>query len=170
MIFSNKKQKNFQNKINSKILEEYIQNYKILEKQLKQIKQELADSKTNLKISKEIIDQFMTKCSDPNFKFSEVIKSLNKKVNFYQEINSKLIEDNTTLNNLLNKYKLTSSRKNNDLETLKAKNFILEQSNKKKDTTIQNLKNISEIKQNYTKILINPMKQNCTDKQQLYYV
>ena len=42
-IFSNKSQKNFQNKINSKILEEYIQNYKILEKQLKQIKQELAD-------------------------------------------------------------------------------------------------------------------------------
>ena len=168
-IFSNKNRKNFQNIINSKILEEYIQNYKILEKQLKQIKQELADSKTNLKISKEIIDQFMTKCSDPNFKFSEVIKSLNKKVNFYQEINSKLLEDNTTLNNLLNKYKLTSTRKNNDLETLKTKNFILEQSNKKKDSTIQNLKNIPEIKQNYTKILINPKEANIKLNSELEY-
>ena len=168
-IFGKKTQKNFKNKINSKILEEYIQNYNILEKQLKQIKQELADSKTNLKISKEIIDTFMTKCSDPNFKFSEVIKSLNKKVNFYQEINSKLLEDNTTLNNLLNKYKLAYSRINNDIEILKTKNFALEQSNKKKDSTIQNLKNMNEYKQYYTKILINPKESNIKLNSELEY-
>ena len=159
-IFGKSNPKKIKNKINSHLLNEYIQNYNILEKQYNQLKQELSDAKTNLKISKEIIDTFMTKYSDPNSKFSEVIKSLNKKINFYQEINSKLLEDNTTLNNLLNKYKLTSSRKNNDLETLKAKIFILEQSNKKKDATIQNLKNITEIKQNYTKILISPKEAN----------
>ena len=168
-IFSKKNQKNFKNKINSKILEEYIQDYNILEKKLKQTNQELADTKTNLKISKEIIDTFMTKCSDPNFKFSEVIKSLNKKLNFYQKINSKLLEDNTTLNNLLNKYKLATSRINNDLEILSTKNFILEQSNKKKDNTIQNLKNIQEIKQNYIKILINPKEANIKLNNELEY-
>ena len=168
-IFGKKNQKNFKNKINSKILEEYIQNYNILEKQLKQVKQELADSKTNLKISKEIIDTFMTKCSDPNFKFSEVIKSLNKKVNFYQEINSKLLEDNTILNNLLNKYKLAYSRINNDLEILKTKNFVLEQSNKKKDSNIQNMKNITELKQNYTRLLINPKEANIKLNSEMEY-
>ena len=159
-IFGKNNQKNFKNKINSKILNEYIENYNILEKQYKQLKQELTDSKTNLKISKEIIDTFMTKYSDPNNKFSEVIKSLNKKVNFYQEINSKLLEDNTTLNNLLNKYKLTSTQINNDLEILKTKNFILEQSNKKKDSTIHALKNIPDIKQVYNRLLINPNETN----------
>ena len=168
-IFGKKNQKNFKNKINSKILEDYIQNYNILERQLKQINQELADTKTNLKISKEIIDTFMTKCSDPNFKFSEVIKSLNKKINFFQKINSKLLEDNTTLNNLLNKYKLATSRINNDLEILSTKNFILEQSNKKKENTIQNLKNIQEIKQNYIKILINPKEANIKINSELEY-
>ena len=168
-IFSKNNQKKFKNKINSKILNEYIENYNILEKQIKQVKQELADSKTNLKISKEIIDTFMTKCSDPNFKFSEVIKSLNKKVNFYQEVNSKLLEDNTTLNNLLNKYKLTSSRINNDLELLKTKNFILEQNNKKNDSTIKTLKNMTEIKQNLTKILINPNDANVKINSELEY-
>ena len=168
-IFGKSNQKKFKNKINSKILNEYIENYNILEKQIKQIKQELADSKTNLKISKEIIDTFMTKCSDPNFKFSEVIKSLNKKVNFYQEVNSKLLEDNTTLNNLLNKYKLTSSRINNDLELLKTKNFILEQNNKKNDSTIKALKNMTEIKQNLTKILINPNETNIKLNSELEY-
>ena len=50
---------------------------KYLEKQYKQLKQELSDTKTNLQISKEIIDVFMTKCSDPKLKISEIIKSLN---------------------------------------------------------------------------------------------
>ena len=168
-IFGKNNQKNFKNKINSKILNEYIENYNILEKQYKQLKQELADSKTNLKISKEIIDTFMTKYSDPNNKFSEVIKSLNKKVNFYQEINSKLLEDNTTLNNLLNKYKLTSTQINNDLEILKTKNFILEQSNKKKDSTIHALKNIPDIKQVYNRLLINPNETNIKLNSELEY-
>ena len=48
-IFGKNNQKNFKNKINSKILNEYIENYNILEKQYKQLKQELTDSKTNLK-------------------------------------------------------------------------------------------------------------------------
>ena len=168
-IFGKNNQKNFKNKINSKILNEYIENYNILEKQYKQLKQELTDSKTNLKISKEIIDTFMTKYSDPNNKFSEVIKSLNKKVNFYQEINSKLLEDNTTLNNLLNKYKLTSTQINNDLEILKTKNFILEQSNKKKDSTIHALKNIPDIKQVYNRLLINPNETNIKLNSELEY-
>ena len=168
-IFSKSNPKKIKNKINSHLLNEYIQNYNILEKQYNQLKQELSDAKTNLKISKEIIDTFMTKYSDPNSKFSEVIKSLNKKINFYQEINSKLLEDNTTLNNILYKYKLSSSRINNDLELLQTKNFILEQSIKKKDSLIKTYKNMSEIKQNLNKILINPTETNIKLKSELEY-
>ena len=168
-ILTKKNDKNFKKKINSKLLEEYIQNYSILEKQYKQLKQELSDSKTNLKISKEIIDVFMTKCSDPNIKLSEVIQSLNKKVNFYQEINSKLIEDNTTLNNILNKYKLNTYKITNDYDVLKTKYFILEQSNTKKENIIKNLKNMSEIKQNYNKIIISPKEANIKLNSDLEY-
>ena len=168
-IFSKSNPKKIKNKINSHLLNEYIQNYNILEKQYNQLKQELSDAKTNLKISKEIIDTFMTKYSDPNSKFSEVIKSLNKKINFYQEINSKLLEDNTTLNNILYKYKLSSSRINNDFELLQTKNFILEQSIKKKDSLIKTYKNMSEIKQNLNKILINPTETNIKLKSEMEY-
>ena len=103
-IFNRSKKNDFKNKMTLKIINEYAENYKYLEKQYNQLKQELSDTKTNLKISKEIIDVFMTKCSDPKLKISEIIKSLNKKINWYQDINTKLVEDNTTLNSLVNKY------------------------------------------------------------------
>ena len=145
-IFGKSKKNDFQNKMAIKLMNEYAQNYKYLEKQYKQLKQELSDTKTNLQISKEIIDVFMTKCSDPKLKLSEIIKSLNKKINWYQDINTKLIEDNTTLNNLVNKHNLNSSKIANELDFLKTKYFILEQSIKKKDNIIKNLKKCTEIK------------------------
>ena len=155
-IFGKSKKNDFQNKMAVKLMNEYAQNYKYLEKQYKQLKQELSDTKTNLQISKEIIDVFMTKCSDPKLKLSEIIKLLNKKINWYQEINTKLIEDNTTLNNLVNKHNLNSSKIANELDFLKTKYFILEQSIKKKDNIIKNLKKCTEIKENYNLLVINP--------------
>ena len=72
-IFRKNKKNDFQNKMAVKLMNEYAENYKYLEKQYKQLKQELSDTKTNLQISKEIIDVFMTKCSDPKLKVSEII-------------------------------------------------------------------------------------------------
>ena len=155
-IFGKNKKNDFQNKMTVKLMNEYAENYKYLEKQYKQLKQELSDTKTNLQISKEIIDVFMTKCSDPKLKFSEIIKSLNKKINWYHEINTKLVEDNTTLNNLVNNYNLNISKLSDELDFIKTKYFILEQANKKKDNTIKNLKNCTEIKDKYNHIVINP--------------
>jgi len=131
-IFGKNKNNDFKNQMAIKVMNEYAENYKYLEKQYKQLKQELSDTKTNLQISKEIIDVFMTKCSDPKLKLSEIIKSLNKKINWYHDINTKLVEDNTTLNNLVNKHTLTSSKLSEELDFIKTKYFILEQSNKKK--------------------------------------
>ena len=168
-IFGKSNQSKLKNKINSHLLNEYIQNYNILEKQYNQLKQELSDAKTNLKISKEIIDTFMSKYSDPNSKLSLIIKSLNKKITLYHEINTKLLEDNTTLNNILSKYKLSSTRINNDLELMQTKNFILEQNIKKKDSLIKTYKNMTEIKQNLNKILINPTETNIKLKSELEY-
>ena len=155
-IFGKNKKNDFQNKMTVKLMNEYAENYKYLEKQYNQLKQELSDTKTNLQISKEIIDVFMTKCSDPKLKFSEIIKSLNKKINWYHEINTKLVEDNTTLNNLVNNYNLNISKLSDELDFIKTKYFILEQANKKKDNTIKNLKNCTEIKDKYNHIVINP--------------
>ena len=155
-IFNKNKKKDFQNKMAVKLMNEYAENYKYLEKQYKQLKQELSDTKTNLQISKEIIDVFMTKCSDPKLKISEIIKSLNKKVNWYHDINTKLVEDNTTLNNLVNKHNLNLSKITSELDFLKTKYFILEQSIKKKDNIIKNLKNCSEIKEKYNLVVIKP--------------
>jgi hypothetical protein len=155
-IFNKNKKKDFQNKMAVKLMNEYAENYKYLEKQYKQLKQELSDTKTNLQISKEIIDVFMTKCSDPKLKISEIIKSLNKKVNWYHDINTKLVEDNTTLNNLVNKHNLNLSKITSELDYLKTKYFILEQSIKKKDNIIKNLKNCSEIKEKYNLVVIKP--------------
>jgi len=168
-IFGKSNQSKLKNKINSHLLNEYIQNYNILEKQYNQLKQELSDSKTNLKISKEIIDTFMSKYSDPNSKLSLIIKSLNKKITLYHEINTKLLEDNTTLNNILSKYKLSSTRINNDLELMQTKNFILEQNIKKKDSLIKTYKNMTEIKQNLNKILISPNEANIKLNSELEY-
>ena len=155
-IFRKNKKNDFQNKMAVKLMNEYAENYKYLEKQYKQLKQELSDTKTNLQISKEIIDVFMTKCSDPKLKVSEIIKSLNKKVNWYHDINTKLVEDNTTLNNLVNKHNLNLSKITSELDFLKTKYFILEQSIKKKDNIIKHLKNCSEIKEKYNYIVIKP--------------
>ena len=155
-IFGRSKKSNFENKMAVKLMNEYAENYKYLEKQYKQLKQELSDTKTNLQISKEIIDTFMTKCSDPKLKFSDIIKSLNKKINWYHDINTKLVEDNTTLNSLLNKHNLNSSKLTSELDFLKTKYFILEQSIKKKDNMIKNLKNCAEIRENYNYIVIKP--------------
>ena len=153
-IFGKNKNNDFKNQMAIKVMNEYAENYKYLEKQYKQLKQELSDTKTNLQISKEIIDVFMTKCSDPKLKLSEIIKSLNKKINWYHDINTKLVEDNTTLNNLVNKHTLTSSKLSEELDFIKTKYFILEQSNKKKDSIIKNLKNMTEIKEKYNNIVI----------------
>ena len=157
-IFGKNKNNDFKNQMAIKVMNEYAENYKYLEKQYKQLKQELSDTKTNLQISKEIIDVFMTKCSDPKLKLSEIIKSLNKKINWYHDINTKLVEDNTTLNNLVNKHTLTSSKLSEELDFIKTKYFILEQSNKKKDSIIKNLKNMTEIKEKYNNIVIKPEK------------
>ena len=155
-IFGKTKKNEFQNKMALKLMNEYAENYKYLEKQYKQLKQELYDTKTNLQISKEIIDVFMTKCSDPKLKISEIIKSLNKKINWYHDINTKLVEDNTTLNNLVNKHNLNVSKISNELDFIKTKYFILEQSNKKKDNIIKSLKSCTEIKEKYNLLVLKP--------------
>ena len=126
-IFGKSKKTKFENKMAVKLMNEYAENYKYLEKQYKHVKQELSDTKTNLQISKEIIDTFMTKCSDSKLKVSGIIKSLNKKINWYNDINNKLVQDNTTLNSLLNKHSLNNSKLINELDFLKTKYFILEQ-------------------------------------------
>ena len=119
-----KSNENFRNKIAIKILNNYVDNFKYIEKENKVLRQRVSDTKTNLQISKEIINTFVTKYSDPKIKYNNIIQSLNKQINCFQEINRKLYEDNETLNNKINKMNLTYSTVSEELEDLKTKIFI----------------------------------------------
>ena len=143
---SMKGNENFGNKMAIKIMNNYAENFKYIEKENKVLRQRLSDTKTNLQISKDIINTFVTKYSDPKLKYNNIIQSLNKQINCFQEINRKLYEDNETLNNKVNKMNLMYSTINEEIEELKTRLFILQQAIKKKDNIIKNLKNNSEIK------------------------
>ena len=123
----------------------YVDNFKYIEKENKVLRQRVSDTKTNLQISKEIINTFVTKYSDPKIKYNNIIQSLNKQINCFQEINRKLYEDNETLNNKINKMNLTYSTISEELDDLKTKIFILQQDINKKNNIIKNLKNNNEI-------------------------
>ena len=140
-----KSNENFRNKIAIKIMNNYVDNFKYIEKENKVLRQRVSDTKTNLQISKEIINTFVTKYSDPKIKYNNIIQSLNKQINCFQEINRKLYEDNETLNNKINKMNLTYSTISEELEDLKTKIFILQQDINKKNNIIKNLKNNNEI-------------------------
>ena len=140
-----KSNENFRNKIAIKIMNNYVDNFKYIEKENKVLRQRVSDTKTNLQISKEIINTFVTKYSDPKIKYNNIIQSLNKQINCFQEINRKLYEDNETLNNKINKMNLTYSTISEELDDLKTKIFILQQDINKKNNIIKNLKNNNEI-------------------------
>ena len=128
------KEKNVQTVTVLKLLNSYAESYKILEKENKSLKQYISDLKTNLKVSKQIIDTFISKNSEN--KYQEIILNLQKDNKNSSEINEELTKKNLQLQKEFSKFKETISNLREEIEDLKTKKFMLEESLLKKDSII----------------------------------
>ena len=128
------KEKNVQTVTVLKLLNSYAESYKILEKENKSLKQYISDLKTNLKVSKQIIDTFISKNSEN--KYQEIILNLQKDNKTSSEINEELTKKNLQLQKEFSKFKEIISNLREEIEDLKTKKFMLEESLLKKDSII----------------------------------
>ena len=128
------KEKNVQTVTVLKLLNSYAESYKILENENKSLKQYISDLKTNLKVSKQIIDTFISKNSEN--KYQEIILNLQKDNKNSSEINEELTKKNLQLQKEFSKFKEIISNLREEIEDLKTKKFILEESLLKKDSII----------------------------------
>ena len=132
------KEKNVQTVTVLKLLNSYAESYKILENENKSLKQYISDLKTNLKVSKQIIDTFISKNSEN--KYQEIILNLQKDNKNSSEINEELTKKNLQLQKEFSKFKEIISNLREEIEELKTKRFMLEESLIKKDSIIMALK------------------------------
>ena len=95
---------------------------------------QISDLKTNLKVSKQIIDTFISKNSEN--KYQEIILNLQKDNKTSSEINEELTKKNLQLQKEFSKFKEIISNLREEIEDLKTKKFILEESLLKKDSII----------------------------------
>ena len=128
------KEKNVQTVTVLKLLNSYAESYKVLENENKSLKQYISDLKTNLKVSKQIIDTFISKNSEN--KYQEIILNLQKDNKTSSEINEELTKKNLQLQKEFSKFKEIISNLREEIEDLKTKKFILEESLLKKDSII----------------------------------
>ena len=128
------KEKNVQTVTVLKLLNSYAESYKILENENKSLKQYISDLKTNLKVSKQIIDTFISKNSEN--KYQEIILNLQKDNKTSSEINEELTKKNLQLQKEFSKFKEMISNLREEIEELKTKRFMLEESLIKKDSII----------------------------------
>ena len=128
------KEKNVQTVTVLKLLNSYAESYKILENENKSLKQYISDLKTNLKVSKQIIDTFISKNSEN--KYQEIILNLQKDNKNSSEINEELTKKNLQLQKEFSKFKEIISNLREEIEDLKTKKFMLEESLIKKDSII----------------------------------
>ena len=128
------KEKNVQTVTVLKLLNSYAESYKILENENKSLKQYISDLKTNLKVSKQIIDTFISKNSEN--KYQEIILNLQKDNKTSSEINEELTNKNLQLQKEFSKFKEIISNLREEIEELKTKRFMLEESLIKKDSII----------------------------------
>jgi hypothetical protein len=128
------KEKNVQTVTVLKLLNSYAESYKILENENKSLKQYISDLKTNLKVSKQIIDTFISKNSEN--KYQEIILNLQKDNKNSSEINEELTKKNLQLQKEFSKFKEIISNLREEIEELKTKRFMLEESLIKKDSII----------------------------------
>ena len=132
--WSTTKEKNVQTVTVLKLLNSYAESYKILENENKSLKQYISDLKTNLKVSKQIIDTFISKNSEN--KYQEIILNLQKDNKTSSEINEELTKKNLQLQKEFSKFKEIISNLREEIEELKTKRFMLEESLIKKDSII----------------------------------
>ena len=128
------KDKNIEAMTVLKLLNSYADSYKILDKENKSLKQYISDLKTNLKVSKQIIDTFISKNSETKYK--TIILNLQNENKINSKINEELTKKNFSIEKELNKLNQVITKLNEEIEDLKTKKFVLEQTLIKKNNII----------------------------------
>ena len=126
-----------------KIINQYADNYKLLEKENSNLKKEIIDLKSNLVINKEIIESFFKKDEAKNT-YLLYLNNLKNEMKEIENKNEKLSNDNNELHNrlikndnILNEYIIKKSDRTREF---KNRIFILENLIVKKNAIIENLK------------------------------
>ena len=126
-----------------KIINQYADNYKLLEKENSNLKKEIKDLKSNLVINKEIIESFFKKDEAKNT-YLLYLNNLKNEMKEIENKNEKLSKDNNELHNrlikndnILNEYIIKKSDRTREF---KNRIFILENLIVKKNAIIENLK------------------------------
>ncbi len=134
-----------------KLLSNYAESYKILEKENKSLQHYINDLKANLKISKEIINTFLTTNSDKkyqtlSFTYQKQQKLLSSRIEELTKTNIELEKQNLQLIESLNLLR-------EQIESSKTKIFLLEQIIEKKENIILSYKKNSN---KNALVIINP--------------
>ena len=135
--------KKFERNFAIKIINQYADNYKLLEKENSNLKKEIIDLKSNLVINKEIIESFFKKDEAKNT-YLLYLNNLKNEMKEIENKNEKLSKDNNELHNrlikndnILNEYIIKKSDRTREF---KNRIFILENLIVKKNAIIENLK------------------------------
>ena len=121
-----------------KLLNSYAESYKLLENENKSLKHYISDLKTNLKVSKQIIDSFISKNSENKYK--KIISNLQNENKMNSKTNEELTKKNFTLEKTINKLKQININLKDENDDLKTKLFIVEESLIKKKNIINSQK------------------------------
>ena len=126
-----------------KIINQYADNYKLLEEENNSLKNENKDLKTNLNVNKEIIESFFKKGDEKNT-YLLYLNNLKEEIKQIEEKNEKLKKDNIDLHQKIIKNDNTMSefltKKSDRTREIKNRIFILENIIVKKNSIIENLK------------------------------
>ena len=131
-------------KVVMKLLNQYADSYQCLEKQNKVLQESIKDLKTNLKINKDIISNFLSKSTSTEINKS-IIAKLNSQVESLTKSNEDLTKQNLSLIQSQNAISQELSILKEEIESKSKTIFILEQSIIKKDNLIQTYKKKSKV-------------------------
>ena len=131
-------------KVVMKLLNQYADSYQCLEKQNKVLQESIKDLKTNLKINKDIISNFLSKSTTTEINKS-LISKLNSQVESLTKSNDELTKQNLSLIQSQNSISQELSLLKEEIESMSKTIFILEQSNIKKDNIIQTYKKKTKV-------------------------
>ncbi len=127
-----------------KVINQYADNYKLLEDENINLKNEIEDMKSNLNINKGIIESFFKNGENNQDSYLSYLNQLKTEIKSIEEKNEKLIKEKKELHeriirydNTMNEYLVKKSDKSREF---KNRIFILENLIVKKNSVIENLK------------------------------
>ncbi len=132
------KDKNIETTTVLKLLNSYAESYKLLENENKSLKHYISDLKTNIKVSKQIIDSFISKNSENKYK--KIISNLQNENKMNSKTNEELTKKNFTLEKTINNLKQININLKDENDDLKTKLFIVEETLIKKENIINSQK------------------------------